>query len=175
MCWLNIWYNKMFNKLGWMALSMTEKRKRFVKGYFHRLKELLASAEKKHRHTTDFDRKNDILIIIEKVKKLRGFARTLYKNKSANDEFKPGEAKVRTIKELHKWHAKKYKKLAWIALLHSEGSKKEVKAYLSNLADLHASVIKKLKNVKDDDKLYDLKIVLRNVEKLRNFADTLLS
>jgi tRNA-binding EMAP/Myf-like protein len=119
--------------------------------------------------------KNDILIIIEKVKKLRGFARTIYKNRSANDEYKPGEAKTRTIKGLHKWHVKKYQKLAWIALLHSEGSKREVKAYISNLADLHASVIKKLKEVKDDDKLYDLKIVLRNVEKLRNFADTLLS
>ena len=175
MMWLNIWFVKMYEKLGWMGLSLTEGKRKKVKGYVHTLKELLASAEKKEKHTTDFDRKNDIQILITKIKDLRTFARTLFKNISSTEERAPGNAKERTFIALNKWYAKKYKKLGWMALLKSEGSVKEIKSYVSNIADLHATILKKMKEIKDDDKLYDLKIILRNTEKLRNFADILLS
>jgi len=175
MCWLNIWYKKMYEKLGWMALSVTEGKSKKAKSYMHTLKELLESAEKKEMATVDIDRKEDVAIIIKKIKKLQGFAKELFKNIQAKSVHVPGEPKSRTVKELHHWHAKKYAKLAWVALQQSEGSTKEIKAYMANIADLHASVLKKLKELKDEDKIYDLKIVLENVEKLRNFANILLA
>ena len=165
----------MYAKLGWMALSVTEGKNKKAKSYMHTLKELLESAEKKEMATVDIDRKEDVAIIIKKIKKLQGFAKELFKNVKAKSVHVPGEPKSRTVKELHHWHAKKYAKLAWVALQQSEGSTKEIKAYMANIADLHASVLKKLKELKDEDKIYDLKIVLENVEKLRNFANILLA
>lgn len=179
MIWLNIWYNKLYNKLGWIALSHQEGRKLKIKSYLHRIQEFIASAERKYKDTVDEDRKDCIRILIKNIKKLDKFANNLFNNiaehiKRNGPDHPLGNAKDRTCIQLMKWHAKKYEKLGLMALLRSEGNTHEIKGYLSNLGDLEASILRKIKKLNDEDKIYDFKVVLHNVKNLRHFAHVLL-
>jgi len=180
MIWLNIWYNKLYNKLGWIALSYKEGRKLKIKSYLHRIKEFIASAERKREDTINTDKKECIRILIKNIKKLNEFANYLFNNidehiKKNGPDHPLGNAKDRSCGQLMKWHAKKYEKLGLMALLKSEGNKYEIKGYLSNLGDLEASILKKIKKINDEDKKYDFKVVLHNVKNLRHFAHVLLA
>lgn len=180
MIWLSIWYKKLYDKLGWIALSYQEGRKLKIKSYLHRIREFIASAERKYEDTIDFDKKEDINILIKNIKKLNVFANNLFNNieehiRKNGPDHPLGNAKDRSFMQLMKWHAKKYEKLGLMALLKSEGNKHEIKGYLSNLGDLEASILRKIKMTNDEDKRYDLKVVLHNVKNLRHFAHILLA
>ena len=176
------WYKYMFEKLGWMILGKHYGKHLKIKGYLHSINELIKHAEKKLVDTEENDRKNDIQIIINNSYKLRKFAEILF-NKMVRGMVainKMGEAYNAiatdvTMRGLEKWHVVMFEKFGWMLLAKTEGKLHKVDSYMNSIDDLIASLNLKLGKVNENDRKYDLNVILTNVKILQDSAKYLFS
>ena len=174
-CYAQKWMVKMYEKLGWMALSKYNGYNK-TGMYIKQIDILIASIEKKRSITQDSDRVADLGVVLKNVQKLKDFATKLFDDNDMVSESntEAGIATKVTMKWLSKWHAMLYSKLGWIALVKSEGKKYKVKSYLRFINDLIASGKKKINELTDPDNITDAKIIYNNSLKLKGFAEKLL-
>lgn len=64
---LSEWYDSLFEKLGWMVIANYEGRRDKVRMYRDSLIHFLKKAENKYRNIKSQDKKDDILIMMNKV------------------------------------------------------------------------------------------------------------
>jgi hypothetical protein len=74
----------------------------------------------------------------------------------------------------HGWYAKMYKKLGWMALIKSQGYRK-YRMYLNTIDHLIESIKLKKTKTTNSDRVNDLDILLKNSNKLKEFANKLLN
>lgn len=79
---LHQWFVKTFEKLGWIILHMNEGNIDKVNCYFNSIDRLLVSLNEKLNVLEENDRKNDIIIMINKVNVLKNFVENNLKNKN---------------------------------------------------------------------------------------------
>ena len=80
-----------------------------------------------------------------------------------------------TMQDSARWMAKMYKKLGWMALAQSQGKNHKVASYLRSIDELIGSVEMRVGLIREEDKKYDLNIVLERARKLKEFAQKLLA
>jgi len=73
------------------------------------------------------------------------------------------------------WVNDMYNKLGHVAFEKSEGKNYKVDAYYQSINDLLSQLEKKVQETKEQDKLYDLNLIIKKVNTLRGFAQKLLS
>jgi len=174
-CWASKWHVKMYEKLGWIALSVSNGYQNKAKNYLNGIDHLLISLKAKKEQTTGPDRIQDLNILISNISKLKEFANKLInKSEVRTSDTEEGTATPVTMKWLSKWYAMLYSKLGWMALVKSEGKKYKVRCYLRFINDLIASGRKKINELTDPDSIEDAKIIYNNSLKLKHFAEKLL-
>ena len=174
---LHKWHNHMFEHLGWMAMAQKHhnqlKMDAFIDG-INRLHECLTN---KLRKTRDYDRKQDLAILLNNTICLKDCANALMTSSTTEDKSKcvAGEAHEATNCGLAHWMKAKFEKLGWMCLAMDHGNHLKVKAYLDSIQRLKASLEKKIKEVKDVDRKADIGILHDDVCVLQGAAHKLLS
>lgn len=174
---LHKWHNHMFEHLGWMAMAQKHhnqlKMDAFIDG-INRLHECLTN---KLRKTRDYDRKQDLSILLNNTMCLKDCANALMTSSTTEDKSKcvAGEAHEATNCGLAHWMKAKFEKLGWMCLAMDHGNHLKVKAYLDSIQRLKASLEKKMKEVKDVDRKADIGILHDDVCVLQGAAHKLLS
>ncbi len=80
-----------------------------------------------------------------------------------------------TMHGAEQWVNDMYNKLGHVAYEKSEGKNYKVDAYYQSINDLIGQLEKKAQETKEQDKLYDLNLILKKVNTLKGFAQKLLS
>jgi len=60
---LHEWHNHMLEKLGWMLLAKHHNNQLKIEAYMESLEKLLECISDKHKHTSDTDRQDDLMIL----------------------------------------------------------------------------------------------------------------
>lgn len=71
-----------------------------------------------------------------------------------------------TLHGLHKWYEAEFEKLGWMVLADKNGYKDKIVCYKSALMRLKDALETRLKMVKESDRAYDLKLMLKNTNTL---------
>lgn len=90
------------------------------------------------------------------------------------------ENECTTFKGLHKWHAAMFEKVGWMVLAknkcHSEEEAKlKLQVYRNSIEKLKKALEKKLDTTINEDRKGDLKILLKDVDILKEFVEKNLS
>jgi len=77
-----------------------------------------------------------------------------------------------TLENLHGWTKRSFEKLGWMILALKDQNFLKVKAYLANLDDLKASLIKNRELYEENDRKRDIDVLLDRVNTLIDFINT---
>lgn len=168
----------MFIHLGWMAIAHKHHNQLKIDAFLDGITRLHDCLSKKHEQTQDYDRKQDLVILIENTKCLHDCANKLlispfteqYKSKCV-----AGQAHKATNCGLAHWIRAKFEKLGWMCLAMDHGNHLKVNAYLDSIQRLKASLEKKINEVEELDRKADLKILLDDICVLQDAAHKLLT
>lgn len=72
-----------------------------------------------------------------------------------------------TCHGLHKWYVGMFEKLGWMILAQRNGWHDKVMTYKNSVQRLEEAIVEKHKHTKDADRKADLKIMLENVQCLK--------
>ena len=72
-----------------------------------------------------------------------------------------------TCHGLHKWYVAMFEKLGWMILAQRNGWHDKVMTYKNSVQRLEEAIVEKHKHTKDADRKADLKIMLENVQCLK--------
>ena len=179
---LHKWHKHMFEHLGWMAMAKKHGNDLKIKCYLDSIKRLLDCLERKKNNTKDEDRKDDLKVLIDNTKCLDECAKHLLNDSSRNStksakstkEEHQEKAHDATYQGLHCWMKHKFEKLGWMCLAKKHGNTLKVKCYLDSIERLRASLDKKLKELHEEDRKDDIKILHNDVCILHSAAHKLL-
>jgi len=174
---LHNWHNNMFENLGWLAMAQKHHNQLKMDAFMDCINQLHKCLTNKLRKTRDYDRKQDLAILLDNTMCLKDCANTLITSSTIEDNGKcvAGEAQKATNCGLAHWLKAKFEKLGWMCLAMDYGNHLKVKAYLDSIQRLKASLEKKMKEVKETDRKADLGILHNDVCVLQGAAHKLLS
>ena len=173
---LHKWHNHMFEKLGWMAMAKKHTNSLKITAYLDCIERLYSCLERKIHDTKDYDRKQDLQVLIDNTHCLRECANYLLNSVDAHSDTdcKSGNAHNATFHGLHKWLKHKFEKLGWMCLAKKHGNILKIQAYMDSIERLKASLEEKLKALDEADRKDDIKILHENVCVLQHAAHKLL-
>ena len=67
------WYNKMFEKLGWMVLAKDKGNKEKISHYKHSIDRFLKTAEHIYKEYENHNRKHDVNVLLMNARALQSF------------------------------------------------------------------------------------------------------
>ena len=174
---LHKWHNHMFEHLGWMVMARKHNNQLKLDAFMDGINRLHECLTNKLRKTHDYDRKQDLNILIDNIMCLKDCAHTLVASPIVEDKGKcvAGEAHKATNCGLGHWMRAKYEKLGWMCLAMDHGNHLKVKSYLDSIQRLKASLEKKIGEVHESDRKDDLKILHEDVCVLQGAAHKLLT
>lgn len=174
---LHKWHNHMFEHLGWMAMAQKHHNQLKMDSFIDSINRLRECLAKKLQKTRDYDRKQDLSILLDNTMCLKDCAHTLLTSSIVEDKSKcvAGEAHEVTNCGLAHCMKVKFEKLGWMCLAMDHGNHLKVKAYLDSIQRLKASLEKKMKEVKETDRKDDLGILHNDVCVLQGAANKLLT
>ena len=76
-----------------------------------------------------------------------------------------------TLHSLTKWYTEEFEKLGWMVLAKKHGYYDKIKCYKHSLYRLKDAIETRLKVIKEEDRAYDLKMMLNNVSILIDHAN----
>ena len=186
---LHKWHKHMFEHLGWMAMAKKHGNELKIKCYLDSIKRLLECLDRKKNNTKDEDRKDDLKVLIDNTNCLNECAQHLLNNSSRNSKKSVKSVKSTyteyqhqhqekahdaTYQGLHCWMKHKFEKLGWMCLAKKHGNTLKVECYLNSIERLMASLEKKLKELHEEDRKDDIKILYNDVCDLHSVAHKLL-
>lgn len=174
---LHKWHNHMFEHLGWMAMAQKHHNQLKIDAFLDGINRLHECLTTKLRKTRDYDRKQDLTILLNNTMCLKDCAHALCSSTTEEDKSKcdAGQAHEATNCGLGHWMKAKFEKLGWMCLAMDHGNHLKVKSYLDSIQRLKASLEMKIKEVKESDRKDDLKILHDDVCVLQGAAHKLLS
>lgn len=174
---LHEWHNKMFEKLGWMAMALDHHNKLKIDAYLDGINRLMECLKSKHDKTRDEDRRDDLMILLENTKCLRDCAHILLggtHHQQSENGCISGKQHPATFHGLHHWLVYKFEKLGWMCLAKHHGHSLKINAYMDSIKNLRASLEKKLNELEEKDRKDDIQILHHNVCVLQRSAHKLL-
>lgn len=79
-----------------------------------------------------------------------------------------------TYHGLQSWYKHEYKHLGWMLLAKERSHKTKVRAYLESIDRLESALAERARMTRDDERRYDLSILLQNTRILKKGATKLL-
>jgi len=175
---LHKWHDHMFEHLGWMAMAKKNNNHLKMDAFLDGINKLSNCLVRKLENTRDFDRKQDLEILLNNLMCLKDCANAICNNLHIDGEkikCVGGQAQDATNCGLAHWMRAKLEKLGWMCLAMDNGNYLKVNAYLDSIQRLRASLEKKIKNVVESDRKDDLKILHHDICILQSVANLLLS
>jgi len=167
----------MFEKLGWMAMAKKHNHNLKISAYLEGIEHLSKCLDRKLRDTKDYDRRNDLQVLIDNTHCLRDCAHHLLNSETAhsdNDCKSGNDAHAATFHGLHHWLKHKCKKLGWMCLAKTHGNTLKIQSYMDSIERLASSLEAKLKSLHEADRKNDIKILYEDVCILQGAAHKLL-
>jgi hypothetical protein len=166
----------MFEQLGWMAMAKKHNNALKISAYLDSINSLGECLERKLRETKDYDRKQDLQVLIENTNCLKNCAHHLLNSDTAHSDTdcKSGHSHEATFHGLHKWFKRKFEKLGWMCLAKTHGDTLKINAYMDSIERLKASLESKLNALHEADRKGDIKILHVNICVLQHAANKLL-
>lgn len=179
---LGEWYKKLFEKLGWILLSLGRRDTDKLLWYQRSLYRFMDKAENKLAQTVSVDKQNDIKIMLNNIYTLKLFVDHLVdehldgeimksKQKIKLDSIKP---KRMTSKGLFNWYESIFEKVGWMILSLRRKDAEKLEWFQEGLRKFLKSSLDKIDRTQSYDKQEDLSIMIQNVASLYYFMEHIL-